>query len=231
MRGGAGDDLVRINDGHSVTSVDCGPGDDTVVLDPRHAKGGISDAQLLRRGGIVGCEHVEYAAAPPKDPETGVTWIAPRSGGRKTGTSRNDNLLGSHGADTIHAEAGDDVLWGDLLNADESDATDQLFAGGGADTVYGGPGSNVIDGGFGDDYLQGGTGRNRITAGAGNDTVRLRGQGPNTVYAGAGNDTIFSYTKKTSTIHCGPGYDTVEANRRVKLAGDCEKVTHSLGGG
>jgi Ca2+-binding RTX toxin-like protein len=209
-----------------VLGVDCGPGDDTVVMDRRSAPGGISDSQLLRRGGIKNCENIRTAAAPPKDPSTGVTWIAPHDGGSTTGTGRNDNLLGSHGPDTIHAEGGDDVIWGNMLNADVSSALDRLFAGAGADTVYGGPGRNQIEGGPGNDYLQGGTGRNTIYGESGNDTIRLRGRGPNTVYAGAGNDTIFSFTKKRSTIHCGPGYDTVEKNPDTKVASDCEKIVN-----
>lgn len=75
---------------------------------------------------------------------------------RLVGTSRNDELLGGHGSNTISGRGGDDVLWGDF-------------------NPSGQPASQVdrIRGGAGNDFIYGSHGRNVISAGAGNDKVRV----------------------------------------------------------
>src|SRR6476661_4688977 len=104
---GDGDDVVYVNNGTAVASVDCGPGEDTVVINPYGDPGGISNAQAVRRDQITGCEQVVEAEAV-LDPSKGTTWLANVGGGKRTGTDRNDNLLGSHGSDRISGNGGDD---------------------------------------------------------------------------------------------------------------------------
>jgi Ca2+-binding RTX toxin-like protein len=217
-------DAVHINDRGRAAHVDCGPGVDTVFLDPPGRPGHISDNQLRRRGGIRGCESFVYAPPPPRDPALGITWLGPIGGARKNGTSRNDTLLGSRGPDLIRGRGGDDVIWGNQLHKDRSRALDRLYGDSGRDTIYGGSGRNVISGGDGADYLQGGAGSNTIRGGWGDDTIRLRGRGPNTVSGGPGNDVVYAYSRRPARISCGPGLDVVEVDRHDRVSGDCERV-------
>ena len=218
-----GDDTIHANDGGRQGLVDCGPGNDTVVLDPRERSGGISDAQMRGRGRVRGCETVVHAPAPAADPARGITWLGPRSGATKRGTSRDDTLLGSTGADIIHGLGGSDAIWGNQLHRDRSRALDRLFGGPGDDTIYGSPGRNTIRGEDGDDYLQGGARRNAIFGGHGDDEIRLRGSGPNRVDAGPGNDTVHSYAQGATTIDCGAGLDTAYVDKDDRAEG-CERV-------
>src|SRR3954462_11165144 len=89
---GPGDDIVYVNNGTAVDRVDCGEGNDTIVINPYGQAGGISNSQALRQGRITGCEKV-IEATPVPDPSKGSTWMAPDAGGTRTGTDRNDSLL------------------------------------------------------------------------------------------------------------------------------------------
>ncbi|MDP8969196.1 MAG: hypothetical protein M3N52_01540, partial [Actinomycetota bacterium] len=222
---GPGDDVVFVNNGTAVKSVDCGPGNDTIVINPYGLRGGISNAQALRDGRIRNCQQV-IEAPPVVDPTKGVTRLMGDRGGRKTGTERNDNLLGGHGSDRLLGMAGDDVIWGDRHpGTGGRKASDRLYGQGGNDTIYGGRGSNFVSGAAGNDYLQGGDRRNTVNGGDGDDEVRLRGAGPNTVRAGRGNDVIHALVGDgRTTIDCGPGFDVVHIGRRRPATSNCEKV-------
>jgi Ca2+-binding RTX toxin-like protein len=75
-------------------------------------------------------------------------------------------FLGTDGADTLTATAGNDVIRGL----------------GGNDGLYGGTGDDILDGGAGNDVLFGGTSGYAAAAGAGNDTyVFGRGYGSDTI--------------------------------------------------
>ena len=218
---------MRVNNGTAVRRVDCGPGDDTIFINPRTSPGGISNAQALRRGRISDCEHVvaQVAADPP--PTRGVKRFAGAGGAVLEGTERNDSLLGGAGSDTIRGRGGDDVIWGNRLPNGPRTGADTLLGGAGADTIFGSRGpSNVIVGGPGDDRLQGGPRGNRIDAGDGRDRVRLTGRGPNVVRAGAGDDEVRAYASGPPTVDCGPGVDLVRIgfNRAVRTIG-CERVS------
>ena len=104
-----------MNNGTAVRRVDCGPGEDTIYINPRTSRGGISNSQALREGRIRNCEDViaEKAAAPPAT--RGIKRFAGSGGAVLEGTERNDNLLGGGGSDTIWGRGGDDVIWGNRL--------------------------------------------------------------------------------------------------------------------
>ena len=219
--------MVRVNNGTAVRRVDCGPGEDTIYINPRSERGGISNSQALRARRIRRCEHVirQAAAAPP--PTRGVKRYAGPSGALLEGTERNDNLLGGRGADTILGRGGDDVIWGNRLRRGATPGADTLIGGEGADTIFGSRGPfNRIEGGPGDDRLQGGPRANTIDAGDGADRVRLTGRGPNVVDAGPGDDEIRAYASGPASVNCGPGRDLVRINfnRQVTTTG-CERVT------
>jgi len=87
---------------------------------------------------------------------TGILWIVmPATSGKADGgTWLNDELLGSHGNDTLSGGAGHDILWGDWdpknNNAKQSD---------------------VVRGGDGNDFLYPSHGKNLLYGGAGNDRI------------------------------------------------------------
>lgn len=225
--GGEGDDTVFANTGTAVAAVDCGPDTDTIYINPRRARGGVSNRQALREGRIAGCETILEAAAPV-DPAKGLKLISTSDAGVVLGGSElDDTLLGGPGPDAVHGFEGRDVLWGNHLPTGPSFGTDELDAGAGDDIVYGSRAANRIFGGEGDDFLQGGPGRNTIDAGDGDDRVRLRGRGPNRVSAGHGDDVVEARVRGAATIDCGPGRDRVAIgfNRRVRTV-RCETVTH-----
>ena len=231
---GPGDDVVQQNNHQKIGSVDCGPGQDTIILTPPRQPGGYSHSVALKDGRVVGCESVVYADSVV-DPTLGVKRNAYRpEGERIIGTDLNDQLTGASGPDHLSSGLGDDVLWGNRLPTGPSHGTDTLDSGPGADRVFAGRGHNVISAGDGDDYVAAGPRRNRIDAGAGNDTIRFHAmhRGPSTLATGPGDDIVHAYGRGPIRIACGPGDDTVRIsfNRLVRTAHDCEHVTRRYKG-
>ncbi|KQP73785.1 heme peroxidase [Methylobacterium sp. Leaf111] len=105
------------------------------------------------------------------------------------GTTGDDVLSGTPGADTLLGLSGDDnILAGDGADVIRGgDGNDFVDAGGGRDVVFGGAGDDDILAGSGDDMVYGDAGADRILAGAGNDLVTA-GAGNDTVIGGDGND-------------------------------------------
>ncbi len=205
ISGGEGDDVIVV-DGAVPAHVRCGPGRDTVYLTvPVSAT---ADYAGIGTAGTRGkdCEIVEITDAV-QDPNRGLTYLAPDGGGPRSGTARDDVLLGGPGADTLRGLGGNDVLWGLRQAGLTSTQPDVISAGAGDDTVYGGPGPQRISGGSGDDFLEGGLGDGTIDGGSGNDTIRLRGGGDVRVRAGAGRDTIYARGASRGTVGCGAGRD------------------------
>jgi hypothetical protein len=225
LTGGRGDDVIFV-EGNSGSRVDCGAGNDTLYV---LQTGGLAEGFTAEsRAATAGCERT-YATDAATDPARGETYLAPDGGGEKSGTARDDLLLGGPGADTLHGGAGNDVLWGLREVLPVRPAPDVLDGGPGDDTIYGGPGPQRIDAGPGDDFINGGLGDGTIRAGSGNDTIRLRGSGTNTVSGEAGDDTIHVNGKAVGRVRCGAGRDTVYANRGDAVARDCERVIASAG--
>lgn len=134
-------------------------------------------------------------AAPPRPTTCGTT----PPPGAIVGTSRNEVINGTAGADviyglagndTIDGRGGDDLLCGgtgnDSLTGQAGD--DIAFGEVGNDVVLGGGGDDVLDGGVGNDSLSGGDGADALDGGAGNDALD-GGAGANTVNGGPGADT------------------------------------------
>jgi len=82
-----------------------------------------------------------------------------------------------------------------------------------ADAIVALGGSDVAVGLGGDDCLLGHSGRDRLLGGAGADLLK-GGPGRDVLRGGAGRDVV----------RCGPGRDRVVAERRDRVARDCERV-------
>jgi Ca2+-binding RTX toxin-like protein len=100
-----------------------------------------------------------------------------------TGTAKNDELLGGHGADRIYGGRGADVIWGDhKATGNTTRQRDYVRAGPGADWVYASHGRNTIYGGTGDDTIRVWFGRGFVDCGPGDDDILYvsRASGPKT---------------------------------------------------
>jgi VCBS repeat-containing protein len=144
----------------------------------------------------------------------------PLAGQTITGTAGDDNLVGTDGADTINALAGNDFVAG-------GSGADSLNAGDGSDQAYGDSGNDVIDGGNDDDLLSGGDGNDQLLGQAGADSLdgglgddQLSGgdgddtlsdlAGVNGFTGGVGNDFIVAGSSDgVQTIDAGDGNDTI----------------------
>ena len=118
--------------------------------------------------------------------------------------------------DLIIGLAGDDVLRAgdrrDLVRG--GDGHDKIAAGPGSDKVVGGPGDDRIHGGRQGDKILGGPGADGINGGLGHDLIK----------AGKGGDRIVANDGMRDHIICGPGFDSVKADKRDRIARDCERV-------
>jgi len=113
-----------------------------------------------------------------------LNWIC-----TKTGTPRNDVILGTQGLDSLCGRAGRDVLRGR----------------GGHDRLWGNRDRDVLVGGAGNDILDPGPSIDRVFGDDGADRLLLR-------------DGV------ADVVSCGAGRDVVFADRRDKVAKNCEVV-------
>ncbi|MET7981361.1 calcium-binding protein [Streptomyces sp. NPDC005281] len=104
-----------------------------------------------------------------------------------------DDTLTSCGY-TCHGGAGNDVLSGDVSEADGSyvDYDNSLYGDDGNDTIYGNAGADLIQGGRGNDRLYGGSGNDKIYGNSGNDLLH-GGPGTDTLSGGPGTDHVYQY--------------------------------------
>lgn len=200
--GGPGDDRIRAPEGKA----DGGPGDDFVAAD--FVEGGPGDDTLVgldfailsfygwRRGVTVDLL-AETAAGQGRDRVTGVfsnVW----------GTRHDDVLLGSGGAEQLHAYRGRDRI-------DGRGGSDIVSGGLDDDVASGGGGRDDVDGDVGDDRIAGGRGRDTLWPGDGNDVVRA-GPGDDTVSGKDGDDRLFG-----GAGHDGIHYVSWPADLRIDL--------------
>jgi Ca2+-binding RTX toxin-like protein len=124
--------------------------------------------------------------------------------GKLNGTSGNDVIVGTAGADTVDAKAGNDRVCGlggnDTLTGD--DGADIIYGGEGNDTIkgsagvdalYGEGGNDNLDGDSGNDTLNGGTGADILDGDGDNDTL-TGGANADQFKGGSGTDTATDYT-------------------------------------
>ena len=222
---GDGDDIVYVNNGTAVDFVDCGPGNDTLVLNPYDQPGGISNAQSLRAGAFQSCENV-LEAAPVPDASTGITWMGP-AGGASAGRHRarrhpvgrprvgrdlrRRRATTSSGAIACTPTAG--CAPGTVSSAGPATTSSTAAAA-----------RNTMEGGAGDDFLQGGERSNVLIGGPGDDEIRLRGRRSNRVRAGTGDDTVYALARARATVDCGPGRDTVFVGLHRPHLHGCERI-------
>jgi Ca2+-binding RTX toxin-like protein len=76
-------------------------------------------------------------------------------------------------------------------------------------------GGGAIVGTRWNDLICGRSGADLITGGPGRDTL----------LGGRGNDTLLSRDRARDEVRCGPGRDRAVADRRDRVARDCEHVT------
>ncbi len=120
-----------------------------------------------------------------------------------------ENLTGSHYADKLTGDAGNNIIGGGAGN-------DRLSGEAGDDRLVGGTGNDTIYGGEGNDSLIGDTGTNEDIANGGNDTM----------YGGAGNDTYSVYqTGDVVVEYANEGVDIVLASVDYTLGANVENLT------
>jgi Ca2+-binding RTX toxin-like protein len=135
------------------------------------------------------------------------------------GTANNDELLGTAATDLLVGMSSSDVLRGlggrDCLYGQSG--TDRLFGGAAGDLLNGGRDNDALAGDSGDDRLSDRRGRDSFSGGAGSDRIDAR-------------DTYARDRRTRDDVACGPGHDTVLADRRDRVARDCERVTRREAG-
>jgi VCBS repeat-containing protein len=110
----------------------------------RDTAGALSSATVTLT--IIGANEPVVIVTPPPPPPGAIV-----------GSSGDDLIAGTAGADTVYGQAGDDEIAG----------------AGGADVLFGGADDDTLDGGAGNDVLVGGAGRDDLTGGDGADIFRF----------------------------------------------------------
>ena len=143
-----------------------------------------------------------------------------------TGTDRHDVISAYAGNDTIHGMGGFDVIRSGPGNdnADGGDGHDFMRGGKGDDTQYGGPKGDIIFAERGVDVTYGGDGSDDLWAMAHKDVERKAGEPADTLHGENGNDRFHVRDGEADTVNCGAGFDVVFADRKDKVATDCEQV-------
>lgn len=147
----------------------------------------------------------------------------------RTGKDGDDNLRGTHGADTLFGAGGDDRLLAYKGNdrAFGQDGEDTIYAGKGADMLHGGPGDDWLYAGEGDDRLKGGSGVNRLYGSGGDDRLE-GGKGENDMKGGTGNDSyVVRNWADTVTEYAYEGSDVVTV-RAAKWSNSGEHIEKIL---
>ncbi len=101
---------------------------------------------------------------------------------------------------------------------------DRLRGTSGSDRISGLGRNDVLRGLGGADCLNGGTGNDRALGGTGADKI-TGGKGRDALLGAAGNDIIRSRDGVRDIVKCGAGKDRVIADRKDRVAKDCERVS------
>lgn len=143
-----------------------------------------------------------------------------------TGTSGNDQIAGTTGADEIYGGAGNDVVssgdGNDVLYGEAGN--DNMNGGAGEDRLYGGEGIDVLSGHAGKDWLYGGDGNDGVYGGGDNDYLfgeagddGMAGDGGDDVIdGGLGNDRMYGLTgNDTFIVRSGEGSDLIDGGAGI----------------
>lgn len=165
------------------------------------------------------CESAEAAAAVC---ELGA--IAPGAEARLALLLVRDGPGGiSARAAAVSREEGDVRQWNDAADVVATVSTCTIVGTWGSDRLTGTPGRDYICGRPGSDRIHGGRGNDRIEAGSGADTVS-GGAGLDSIAGGGGADVILVRDGAGDTVNCVTEQDTVVADRKDRVARDCERV-------
>ncbi len=144
------------------------------------------------------------------------------SGGQGDDTIRglggSDILYGGLGDDEIEGGFGRDTIWGGA-------GDDVIFGDEGDDTLHGDAGDDIINGGVGDDTINGGAGDDMLFGGTGADTIN-GGDGNDQIYGGAGADNLFGgtgndmFTIDSATLAGGTIWDFLVGDNVINLITD-----------
>jgi Ca2+-binding RTX toxin-like protein len=163
------------------------------------------DFDLLKRGEAARTDQRSRVGAAQADPGfrrlSALVRRLQRSHGRtRTGTRRDERLVGGRRDDYLFGARGDDTVFG-------RGGDDVLLQGAqGNDRIYGGPGNDNIDGYRGPDMVSGGPGNDQIVDFFGSATVRT-GPGEDLVVVrdGRGSDTVVCSSPGRKRILADPG--------------------------
>lgn len=131
----------------------------------------------------------------------------PTTGGARYGTSGEDTIAGTGGADALFGYgppvgSSSNAYFAALL-ADKADAID---GGGGNDSIYGGGGNDTLYGGQGNDLIVGGYGADVMYGGSGADTFRFGPAapfGPDNLKLDTAGDIIMDFNPREDHLHFG----------------------------
>ncbi|WP_413441978.1 PA14 domain-containing protein [Synechococcus sp. MIT S1220] len=137
----------------------------------------------------------------------------------KIGHKKDEQIIGKHGNDVVHANAGSDVLKGragnDYLKGGSGRDTidggvddDILYGGRGIDSIQGNEGDDFIKGGNGSDVLKGHTGQDHLIGGGNNDKLK-GGQDDDKLTGKSGHDRLFG-DEGHDVLVGGPGNDLLD---------------------
>jgi len=118
-----------------------------------------------------------------------------------------------------------DLIWIDHRGADAYTAApghrDHLIGLGGDDVLAAGDQRDLVQGGVGNDSIDGGEANDMLLGGVGDDTI-TGGDGRDIIRAGRGDDTVLAADGRRDWVRCGPGVDSYTADRRDRVARNCE---------
>ena len=131
----------------------------------------------------------------------------------RVGTTGDDRMRGTGGADFFRGRDGDDTLLGrgDADTLDGGNGDDLLWGGSSGDQLNGQRGADLLSGGGGSDRLAGGIDDDTIFGGGGNDTVLMgAGDGSDRVVLGFGDDSVSAAAAdETLTVSGQAGNDYI----------------------
>lgn len=187
------------------------------VITVEFAPGGATTLRALVNGQVVGTRalaglgRIEIGAGRGDD----AVFVDLGQGGAGAGVKVY--VYGGRGNDTVHGDAGDQVVYGGPGDdsVDGAAGDDTLIGGDGDDDLSGGDGADVLGGDTGDDTLGGGWGTDRLVGAAGSDQLdggegrdkMAGGDDKDTLKGGEGRDAADGGAGK-DTLYLAWGYDS-----------------------